>query len=232
MRSSAPGASRIVRLSIWRRHRERDPAREVGLDQAGDDVDRRALRGEDHVDAGGARLLGEPDDRVLDVLALAHHQVGQLVDHDDDVGQPVGGVGAGLVERLDVAGGRAREPAVAVLHLAHGPLERGLGPLGLGDHRHQQVGQPVVARELDPLEVHQDHPGVVGGGVAQQARDQRVDHHALARARGARDQQVGHLGEVDGHRLAGDVAAEGERERASPSRGSRPRRGSAAARRR
>ena len=52
-----------------------------------------------------------------------------------------------------------------------------------------------------------------GRGVAQQARDQRVDHHALARARGARDQQVGHLGEVDGHRLAGDVAAEGERER-------------------
>ena len=76
------------------RHRERDPAREVGLDQARDHVDRRPLRREHHVDAGGARLLGEADDRVLDVLALAHHQVGELVDHDHDVRQPVRGVDA------------------------------------------------------------------------------------------------------------------------------------------
>ena len=104
------------------------------------------------------------------------------------------------LKRLDVAGRGAREPPVAVLHLVHGPLERRLRALGLGDHRHQQVRQAVVARELDALEVHQDHPDVVRRGVAQQARDQRVDHHALARAGGARDQQVRHLGEVHGLR--------------------------------
>jgi hypothetical protein len=33
--------------------------REVGLDRAGDDIDRRALRGHDDMDAGGAGHLGK-----------------------------------------------------------------------------------------------------------------------------------------------------------------------------
>ena len=66
---------------------EGDAGREVRLDRAGDDVDRRALRGEDDVDAGGARHLREALDRAFDVLAGDHHQVGHLVDDDDDVGQ-------------------------------------------------------------------------------------------------------------------------------------------------
>jgi hypothetical protein len=87
------------------------------------------------VDARGPRLLGEPDDRVLDVLALAHHQVGELVDDDDDVRHPVVRVGPRLVVALDVPGGGAGEAAVAALHLVDGPLERGLRPVRLGDDR-------------------------------------------------------------------------------------------------
>jgi hypothetical protein len=67
-----------------RRDLEGDAGREVGLDRAGDDVDRRALRRHDHVDAGGARHLREALDRAFDVLAGDHHQVGHLVDDDDD----------------------------------------------------------------------------------------------------------------------------------------------------
>ena len=69
------------------RHLERDSGGEIGLDRAGDDVDRRALGGGDDVDAGGARHLRQALDRALDVLAGDHHQVGHLVDDDDDVGQ-------------------------------------------------------------------------------------------------------------------------------------------------
>ena len=98
-----------------------------------------SLRRQHQVDAGRARLLGEPDDRVLDVPALAHHQVGQLVDDDHDVGHPVGGVDARLVVGGDVAGRRAGEPPVAVLHLADGPLQGGLRLVGLRDHGHLQV---------------------------------------------------------------------------------------------
>ena len=67
--------------------RERDPRRDVGLDHAGDHVHARALRREHEVDADRARLLREADDRVLDVGRRDHHQVGELVDHAEDVGQ-------------------------------------------------------------------------------------------------------------------------------------------------
>ena len=87
-----------------RRHLERDARREVRLDQAGDDVDRRPLRREDQVDADRARLLREARDRVLDVLRRHHHQVGELVDDDDDVD----GSGSGTRRRLAVRQLRAR----------------------------------------------------------------------------------------------------------------------------
>ena len=66
---------------------EGDAGREIRLDRAGDDVDRRPLRRQDHVQAGGARHLRQPLHRAFDVLAGDHHQVGHLVDDDDDVGQ-------------------------------------------------------------------------------------------------------------------------------------------------
>ena len=70
-----------------RRHAERDARRQVGLDQAGDDVHRRPLRRQNQVDADGARHLRQPADRFLDLVAGHHHQVGELVDDDDDEGQ-------------------------------------------------------------------------------------------------------------------------------------------------
>ena len=69
------------------RHLERDAGREVRLDRAGDDVDRRALGRHDEMDAGRARHLRQALDRAFDILAGDHHQVGHLVDDDDDIGQ-------------------------------------------------------------------------------------------------------------------------------------------------
>src|SRR5690606_3604895 len=62
-----------------------DTRREVCLDEAGDDVDRRALGGQHEVDSNGAGHLREARDRSLDVLAGRHHQVRQLVHNHDDV---------------------------------------------------------------------------------------------------------------------------------------------------
>jgi hypothetical protein len=39
------------------------------------------------VNAGSARLLRQPLDQELDFLAGGHHQVGELVDDDDDLRQ-------------------------------------------------------------------------------------------------------------------------------------------------
>src|SRR3546814_3239879 len=61
------------------RHLERDAGGDVGLDQAGDHVHRRPLRGQDQVDAGRTRLLREACDEFFDLLADDHHHVGEFV---------------------------------------------------------------------------------------------------------------------------------------------------------
>src|SRR3569623_2512011 len=68
-----------------RRDLEGDARRDVGLDQTGDDVDRRPLRRKHEMEARGARLLREPRAELLDLLADQHHQVGELVDYDNDI---------------------------------------------------------------------------------------------------------------------------------------------------
>jgi hypothetical protein len=81
---SAPCSPRMVRESIfevtWKEH----TGREVGLDRTGDDIDRRALGGHDDMDAGGAGHLRQALDGAFDLLAGDHHQVGHLVDDDDE----------------------------------------------------------------------------------------------------------------------------------------------------
>ena len=66
---------------------EGDPGRHVALDQAGDDVDRGTLGRHDQVDADGSRQLGQAGDVTFDILARSHHEICELVDDQDDVGQ-------------------------------------------------------------------------------------------------------------------------------------------------
>ena len=61
--------------------------RDVCLDQAGDDIDRWPLRRQHQVNSDRACHLRQARDRFFDVGTIQHHQVGQLVDDDDDVGQ-------------------------------------------------------------------------------------------------------------------------------------------------
>ena len=57
------------------RHGEGDPRRDVGLDHAGDDVDRRSLSRKDEMDADGARLLGQADDGVAATLTEQRDEI-------------------------------------------------------------------------------------------------------------------------------------------------------------
>ncbi len=76
---------------------ERDAGRQVGLDQAGDDIDRRFLRGEDQVDTDRPALLCQANDMLFHLFAGGHHQVGDFVRHDDDERQVVGDGGCLLL---------------------------------------------------------------------------------------------------------------------------------------
>ena len=219
MRRSAPGWSRITRLSASDDTANASRDGMLALMTPVMTSTDGPLGGDDQVDADGAGHLGDAADRVLDVAGRHHHQVVELVDHDEDERQAlVGAVGAGLglqvaaveggVVARDVAHADLGQQVVAALHLVHRPRQ-GVGRLlGVDHHLGEQVGQPVVLAELDPLRVDEDHADLVGRGPHEDRRDQGVDARRLAGAGRAGDEDVRHLGQVHHHRPAGDVAAE------------------------
>ena len=99
-------------------HLEGNPCREVRLDKAGEHVHRWPLGGEHDVHARCSGHLGEAGDGGFHILGGDHHQVGQLVDNNDDEGE--------FLLRNLVVGGKRLDPflleqTVAPLHLPHGP---------------------------------------------------------------------------------------------------------------
>ena len=122
------------------------------------------------------------------------------------------GFGHAGVEAVDVAHADLRHLAVAVLHLAHRPFERDDRLLRVGDDRRQQVRDAVIGGELEHLRVDHDQPAAFGLQPIDEGQDHGVDRHRLARAGGARDQEMRHAGEIDDHRLAADRLAERDRE--------------------
>src|SRR5579864_6300365 len=67
--------------------RKGDARGDIRFDETGDDVDRRALRGDDEVDAGRPRQLRDAANAGLDARRRHQHEVRQLVDDDDDIRQ-------------------------------------------------------------------------------------------------------------------------------------------------
>ena len=153
-----------------------------------------------------------------------HHQVGELVDHDEDERQPLelplhpgcalqvaaveGGVVAGDVTHADLG-----EQVVADLHLLDRPVEGVRGLLRVGHHLGEQVRDAVVLGELDLLGVDEDHPDLLGRGPHEDRRDDRVDARRLAGAGLTGDEHVRHLGEVHEDGLALDVSTDAHLER-------------------
>ena len=99
---------------------EGNACREIGLDEAGDDVDRRALGRDDQVDADGSRDLRQPHQRRLHLTRRDHHEICQLIDDDDPVRQLLLRRD-GLVVALDVAHLLELQRLVALVHLADDP---------------------------------------------------------------------------------------------------------------
>ena len=191
---------------------EGDPAGDVGLDQAGDDVHRRPLGRDDQVDARRPGQLGQPADVFLHILLADHHQVRQLVDDDHDPGHGLLPRSQDRVVALQVPDAPLREAVIPLHHLRHRPGQGGRRLVGIVHHRQQQVGNPVVALQLHHLGVHQDQPNLIGARPVEQAVDDCVDAHGFTGARGAGDQQVGHPGQVADDGRSRDVLAQGHRQ--------------------
>ena len=190
------------------------------------------------MNAAGPRHLRQPLDAGLDFLACNHHQVGHLIDDDNDIGDRnrlefvrlehrIAGflVEPGLDRALehlalgqrlahpaivafDVAHAHAGHLAIALFHLAHDPFQGDDGLLGVGDNRRQQVRNAVIDAEFQHLRVNHDHPAFFRRQLVQQGQDHRVDRHRLARSGRTGNQQVGHLCQVGHHRIAANVLAQ------------------------
>ncbi len=212
-----------TRVGLGRRH-QGDARGDVRLDQPGDDVDRRTLGRDDEMDPHGSRHLRHAADRVLDVARRHHHQVRELVDHDDDERHvlelllharrdPERAVAETLLVGVDVADADGGEQLVAHLHLADDPLQGLGGSLRMHDHRGEQVRHVAEMTELHTLRVDEDEPDVLGGRPREQRRDEGVHQRGLAGTGRSGDQQVRHLREVHHPRPAVDVLAQRDLER-------------------
>ena len=143
-----------------------------------------------------------------------HHQVGELVDHAQDVGQRrLAALLAGPVELGQRAGPGQRHRPVALLHLLDQVLQRVGGHARAGDHRREQVRDRLVVVELDLLGVDEHEAHLVRSGAQQDAGQHRVDAGRLTCAGRAGHEQVRHLGQVGTDRPAADVLAQPHRQR-------------------
>jgi hypothetical protein len=168
--------------------------------------------------------LREARNRFLDIAAGHHHEVGELVNDDDDVGKGqerlfrfrrrfvICLMRRVAVELLDVPHAGLRQLLVALLHLLHGPAQRVDGLLRIDDNRRHEMRNVLVHSKLDALRVDHDEAHLIRCRAKENARQHRVDRDRLARTRRARDQQVGHRREVGHVRLAVDRFAERKRQ--------------------
>ena len=212
-----------------RRDLIRDPGGEVRLDDAGDDVDGRALRRDDQMDADGARLLSKTSDGVLHVLRGDHHQIRELVDDHDDVLHPhelgeifladtspangLVGILDHFIELRDVPYPATGQEPVSVLHLLNRPEQGIRRELRIGHDGMEEMRNILVHLQLDHLRIDHQDSQILRHRLVQKRDDHRVQPDGLTRTGRAGDEQMRHLRKIGHHGLAVNVLAQSERQK-------------------
>ena len=131
------------------------------------------------MNARRTRKLSDTADGQLDLLAHIHHQVGQLVDDDDDIRHLLRRLGVFVVAIVknpglhlgvvlaDITHADLRQDLKPSLHLGHTPRKRARRLLVLGNHRNVEMRNAVIRREFDALGIDHDKADLVGGGAHQ-----------------------------------------------------------------
>ena len=165
------------------------------------------------MDARGAAHLGHAADRLFDFLGRHEHEVGQLVDDDDDLRHLLK-FAAGhcdVVERFEVARPCVGHQPVTAHHLRHRPLQRAGRLLRVGHDGDEQVRNAVVNAKLHHLRVDHDELDLIRLCLVEQRDNQRIHADRLAGAGCARDEHMRQLGDVADDAAAADVLADSER---------------------
>ncbi len=146
------------------------------------------------MNAHGARHLRQPGDGFFHVAGIEHHQVGQLVDDDDNVrNRLVFGVffeqtrRAILFEQavvlIDIAYAFGSQQLQPPFHLTHRIAQRISGQLGFCNNRSVKMGHAFVVPELQAFGIYQNQAHLIRRGLIQNRHDHGVDGHALTCAR-------------------------------------------------
>ena len=90
------------------------------------------------------------------------------------------------------------------------------GLIGILRHGDEVIEQAYICVEFDLFRVDHHELEIVRMAGVEQTRDERIDAHRLARARGARNEHVRHVGEILQKHLTFDGFAEGYREIHAP----------------
>ena len=161
-------------------HLEGNACRNIGFNQAGDDIHAWALGSKNQMDAGCTRFLGKTGNQFFNFLACSHHQVGKLIYHDHDKRQflqwlrifrreaeraadffaTCGGFGNFLVETGKVAHAHKAHQAVAFFHFVDAPVQCVCSQLHIGHDRGEQVRNAFVNAQLQHFRVNHNHAHV------------------------------------------------------------------------
>lgn len=127
-------------------------------------------------------------DGVFDILARDHHEVGELVNDDDDERHLIGMISVlvgklallnHLVVEADVLGTDAFEDLESALHLGNSPLKGARSLFGLGDWRNEEMRDAVVKRHFDALRVNENHADLGRRRTHEYGHDHGVEAHDL-----------------------------------------------------
>ena len=126
------------------------------------------------MDARGAAHLGHAADRLFDFLGRHEHQVGQLVDDDDDLRHLLKFLARrrDVVERFEVAHACVGHQPVSAHHLRHRPLQRAGRLLRVGHDGDEQMRNAVVNAKLHHLRVDHDELDLIRLRLVEQRDNQ------------------------------------------------------------
>ena len=123
-------------------------------------------------------------------------------------------LGGQAVIALQVTGAGGGKQLIAVQHLPHRPAQGAGGLFGVGNDRHQQVRDAVIAAQLHHLGVDHQELDLLRGGLIQKADDNGIDADRFAAAGSAGDKQMRHFGQIGQADAPGNILAQGHRKAA------------------
>ena len=122
----------------------------------------------------GSRFLSQTAYRILDFRRRRHHEVGKLVDDDNNLRLAVG---VSLIHSHEFVVGVQilyvvlREEFVSLVHLFNGDRKCACRLARICDHRRQHVRNAVVVAEFNDLRVYHDEFQLGRSRLVEETRD-------------------------------------------------------------